>query len=321
MPCRSRASCRDTAKSSAPISRRLSSRWRFFPRPRSSSTPRSPPMRALKCPGTAGASSSRPERSGARKRRAHRNALARGEIARVDLAAVEFRDELRDVEAQAEVRLRARAFAAPIAAHRDHRSKKLSAHLFRQERPLVLDAELDEAVRDGKRNPDRLAWLAGGCEIHRVRDELVEQLRGKVGRALGYCFLVRLSQFEELIRIGEAVSLDAACYDFAEVEALALDRSESLLQARRLAHASENGAQAPQALFRALDVDAGVGRGELQVFQGRTHHRDRRAQLVRQAARHALQVGVMLRELAEHGREAARQVADLVARVLRGKQT
>src|SRR5712692_4749818 len=224
MRCRFRASHRGTPISSAPISRRPSSRWRSFPPFRSSSTPRSPPTRARKCRGTAGASSSRPESSGGPERCAHRNALARGEIARVDVAAVEFRDEPRDVETQAEVRLRARSFAASLAAHRDHRSKKLSAHLFRQQRPLVLDAELDHAVRDGKRNPDRLAWLAGGCEIHRVRDELVEQLRGKVGRALGYCFLVRLSQFEELIRIGEAVALHASRYDRGEVEALALDR-------------------------------------------------------------------------------------------------
>src|SRR3989442_10965349 len=122
-------------------------------------------------------------------------------------------------------------------------------------------------------------------------------------------------------RIGEAVALHAARYDRGEVEALALDRGEALLQARRLAHARENRPEALEAFFRAVDVDARVGRRELQVFQRGAHHRDRGAQLVRETARQALQIGVVLRELAAHRRVASRQIADLVARILRGKQT
>ena len=146
-------------------------------------------------------------------------------------------------------------------------------------------------------------------------------MRRKVRRAQCHRLFLRSPQVEGLFRIGEAVSLHAGCDHRGEVEALALERSKALLKARRLAHAGEYRPQAPQAFFRAVDVDARVRRCELQVLQRRAHHRDRGAQLVREPARHALQVGVVLRELGEHRREAAREVADLVARVLRGEQT
>src|SRR5256885_13806799 len=173
---------------------------------------------------------------------------------RSDVAAVEFRDEPRDVEAQAEVRLRARSLAASLAAHRDHRLEQLSAHFFGQRRPLVLDAELEHAVRGRKRDPDRLASLAGGCEIHRVRDELVEQLRRQIGRSLYPGFFLRKGEIEGLMRISEPVALHAARDHGGGGEALALERSEALLKARRLAHAREYRPQALQAFFRAVDV-------------------------------------------------------------------
>src|SRR5204862_8144906 len=104
-----------------------------------------------------------------------------------------------------------------------------------QRRPLVLDAELEHAVRGRKRDPDRLASLAGGCEIHRVRDELVEQLRRQIGRSLYPGFFLRKGEIEGLVRISEPVALHAARDDSGEVEELAIERRESQLKARRLA--------------------------------------------------------------------------------------
>jgi len=62
---------------------------------------------------------------------------------------------------------------------------------------------------------------------------------------------LREREIEGLVRVGEAVAFDAARDDRGEVEALALERIQSLLQARRLAHAREDRAEALQAFFRA----------------------------------------------------------------------
>src|SRR5439155_25817783 len=93
-------------------------------------------------------------------------------------------------------------------------------------------------------------------EVNRVRDELVEQLRGEVGRSHHRRLFLREREIEGLVRIGEPVAFDAACDYRGEIEALALERIQSLLQARRPAHAREDRAEALQAFLRALDVDA-----------------------------------------------------------------
>ena len=131
------------------------------------------------------------------------------------------------------------------------------------------------------------------------------------------------SQREGRPRIGDAVALHAAAHQRLQVEALALRGAQALLQAARLAHPLQDRVQPREPVLGALDVGArflGVRR-QLQVLQRGAHHRDRRAQLVRQAPRHAFQVGMVLRELRQHGREAARQVADLVARVRAGGES
>ena len=197
-------------------------------------------------------------------------------------------------------------------AHRDHRLEQAGAHLFGQRRALVRHGERRGAARCLERDAHR---RCAAREVHRVLHQLVEQLRGEVGRAF---------------------HLDAAPGRQLERESAPADRRADSLRRSRAPPRPGQSARArpragsapgatPRSCARGCDRGApGPARrarcrraapppGELQVLERRAHHGDRRAQLVRQAPGHALQVGVVLGEALEHRGEAARQVADLVA--------
>ena len=67
----------------------------------------------------------------------------------------------------------------------------------------------------------------------------------------------------------------------------------------------------------AIDIDARIGgqRLRLEIVERRAHDGHGRAQLVRKAPRHRLEIGVVVLEAREHGGRRAREVADLVLRI------
>ncbi len=279
-------------------------------------------------------------RSGDRQGDPDDHAAVVAAIAHVDAPAVELGDEPRDVEPQAEVRCgrpspssRRRRSPAPqrrrrrrltgaaaggfgrsagvrIRPHRHHRVEQPPDHRRRQRRPLI--GHHEDRVVALAREPqfDRSA----GGELDGVGNELVEHLRDQVRRAVDGDGLRRQRKVERRARIRLPVAVDAAGDDGGEIEALAFDVGQRVLEPGGLAHPREDRGQPGDAALRALDVDAGVGRQRLgiEVVERAPDHGDRRAQFVRQPRRHLLLVTGVLGQSLEHGGEAARQVADLV---------
>ena len=167
------------------------------------------------------------------------------------LAAVELRDHAHDVETETEVR-RPRAFAAARTDTIDSNRRSLHALAAAAARRWRPSARASSAVAR-ERDLDR----AAGRELDGVRDQLVEHLRDEVGRAVDRSAAsAGAANDEGALRIGDAVAVDAAARPRREVEALALDVVEALLEPRGLAHAGEDRVEALEPFLRALDVDA-----------------------------------------------------------------
>ena len=125
---------------------------------------------------------------------------------------------------------------------------------------------------------------------------------------------------------GRTKAMDAAGYacrypstqpatTFARSKRSRSDVGQALFEPRRFGHSRQNGGQPRQAFLCPHHVHARIVRQRrlFQVVERTAHHGDRRAQLVRQPARHLFLVTRVVRQPRQHARETARQVADLVA--------
>src|SRR5258708_37985381 len=90
-------------------------------------------------------------------------------VERVGAAAVEFRDQPHDIEAETQVRL-----AAACVAHRDHRFEQLARHRFRQARAAVGDGQHRHIAARIEPHANR---LLSGPHIGSVVDHLLPHLR------------------------------------------------------------------------------------------------------------------------------------------------
>ena len=118
------------------------------------------------------------------------------------------------------------------------------------------------------------------------------------------------------VRIHEAEAVDAAARPPARGRTLTRSTSDKLCSRRAASVMRVRMLREPrQPLLRTPHVDARVARQRrrLEVVERAAHDRDRRAQFVRQPARHVLLIARVRGESRQHAAEAARQVADLVA--------
>ena len=206
-----------------------------------------------------------------------------------------------------------RTLAARCVAHAHERVEQAVLHLVGQRRAVVRDRELGAVGRRRQADTDPAVL---GRERARVVDQLVERLRDELGRAVQAELRCVELQRDATRRREVAVRLGAAAHERAEVEVLAFRALDRALHAARLGHRAQDHRQPLGAVARALRVDARRF-GEcfvLQVVQRRTHDRQRRIELVRELARERAQVVGIRADLAEQAREAARKIAEVVAR-------
>ena len=140
--------------------------------------------------------------------------------------------------------------------------------------------------------------------------QLVEHLRDQVRRAVDDDRAARARRSAiARVRIREPVAVDAAARPPARGRsARARRRTGSARAAWPRSSASGSASRRARPSCARVDVHARVvgQRRRLQVVERRAHHGDRRAQLVRQPARHLLLVARVLGEAREH---AARSCA------------
>ena len=171
---------------------------------------------------------------------------------------------------------------------------------------------------DASREHFRLSSMrpVGRGEVDGVLDELVEHLDDQLRRAARRAGLVGRVELDATTAVDVAIRRDGAAQELAQVEGLELDALDALLDACRFAHRRQDRAQAVRAFLRAAGVDRGIlaERVLREILERGLHDRERRAQLVRELARERLEIFGVLAQALEQRREAAREVADLVAR-------
>ena len=171
-----------------------------------------------------------------------------------------------------------------------------------------------------QRNDDRRCRRG---ELDGVGAKLVEHLRDQLGRTVERHLARRHPEIEHLVAVRGTIPVDATGDHARKIEALAFRVGQAFLEPCRFADPGDDVGEPRETLLGPLDVDARIARKRLQreVVDRRAHHRDRRAQLVREAARHRFLIARVFGEPGERAAEAARQVPDFVAGVRPGERT
>ena len=215
-------------------------------------------------------------------------------------------DDAHHVQAEAEVQVVLRR------AMGNHGLEERARRLLRQRRPTVRHDDARVLPARVQLHGDR---AVRAMEVHGIVDELVEQLLDAVVGGADVDRARCAAKHELPSGMGGAAVADVALDQRLDVEHFHVLGREGILQARRVGEVLHDGADAQHAALGALEVlaVAHVGRFLRQVFEGGVERIERVVDLVAQRARHLLQERGVLVEALQHGRDAARQVADFVA--------
>ena len=168
-------------------------------------------------------------------------------------AAVARRDDAHDREPEPEVRRARRS----LRAHRHERLEQALGVARRQRRALVRRPSARASSPSRTSAISIAPPVAKSTAFSTSLSSICATISGTPSTTSGSSRrLVR----ERPLRVGDAVALDAAGDDVAQVEALALGVVERLLEPRRLGHAREDRGEPVEPLLRALDVAAGLRR-------------------------------------------------------------